>query len=74
MRRRAARVRLRNPSMRRPEQLPEPTEQARQHAHDIPQQRVVGRIMDVGLHHRRVDRSFVPSSSPRSTAAFTTDH
>ncbi|MFO1087732.1 MAG: hypothetical protein U1E21_24490 [Reyranellaceae bacterium] len=54
MRRRAARAvpeALEAPS----QQLPETLLQARQHAYGIPQQRGIGRIMDVGLHHRRVD-------------------
>ena len=33
----------------------EATDQARDDANDIPQQRVVGRMMNVGLHHRGVD-------------------
>src|SRR5450631_2351940 len=33
----------------------EVTDQARDDANDIPQQRVVGRMMNVGLHHRGVD-------------------
>jgi hypothetical protein len=35
--------------------LGQAADQARDHAHHIPQQRVVGRMMDVGLHHRGVD-------------------
>src|SRR5216683_1993830 len=31
------------------------TDQARDDANDIPQQRIVGRMMNVGLHHRGVD-------------------
>src|SRR6478609_3038194 len=33
----------------------EATDQARDDANDIPQQRIVGRMMNVGLHHRGVD-------------------
>jgi hypothetical protein len=33
----------------------EATDRARDHANDIPQQRIVGRMMNVGLHHRGVD-------------------
>src|SRR6266851_1615301 len=33
----------------------EAADQARNHAYHVPQQRVVGRMMNVGLHHRGVD-------------------
>src|SRR6266851_1803308 len=33
----------------------EAADQARNHAYHVPQQRVVGRLMNVGLHHRGVD-------------------
>lgn len=32
-----------------------PCQQARQHAYGVPQQRAVGRMMNVSLHHRGVD-------------------
>src|SRR3984893_16341881 len=49
----------------------EATNEARDDANHIPQQRVVGRMMNVGLH-RGIDTQFWPSASPRSTAACTT--
>src|SRR5712691_12284673 len=56
-----------HPAPRRSRSIPEPldtsalqrcgeaTDQARDDANDIPQQRIVGRMMNVGLHHRGVD-------------------
>ncbi len=38
-----------------PQRCGEAANQARDDANDIPQQRVVGRMMNVGLHHRGVD-------------------
>ena len=56
IRRRADRVRSRNPLIRRRSSAAaRRTDQARDDANDIPQQRVVGRMMNVGLHHRGVD-------------------
>ena len=46
-------------------QLAEPIKQMRQHAHGIPQQRAIGRIMDVGLHHRRVDTQLRAAFQPK---------
>ena len=52
--------------------LGKPTEEPREDAHHIPQQGVVGRMMNVGLHHRGVDPQPPPSSRPSFTAASTT--
>ena len=37
------------------QRLGKPTEESREDAHHVPQQGVVGRMMNVGLHHRGVD-------------------
>jgi hypothetical protein len=44
--------------------LGKPTEEAREDAHHIPQQGVVGRMMNVGLHHRGVDPQPMGVSRP----------
>jgi hypothetical protein len=40
------------------QRLRKPAEEPREHAHHVPQQGVVGRMMNVGLHHRGVDPQF----------------
>src|SRR6266571_1316547 len=47
-----------------PYSLAEAADQARDYPHDIPQQRVVGRVMDVRLHHRGVDPQLLAILQP----------
>jgi hypothetical protein len=54
IRRRADRV-DRTPDTSALQRCGEATDQARDDANDIPQQRAVGRMMNAGLHHRGID-------------------
>jgi hypothetical protein len=47
-------------------------DETRDDANDIPQQRVVGRMMNVGLHHRGVDTQLLSVLQTDPTAACTT--
>jgi hypothetical protein len=67
---------LLHPAPRRSRPIPEPldtpafqrrgeaTDQARDDANDVPQQRVVGRMMNVGLYHRGVDAQLLTVLQP----------
>src|SRR6266702_5692662 len=50
----------------------QPPDQASDHTHDVPQQGVVGRMMNVGLHDRRVDTQLLAILQPEGDAACTT--
>lgn len=50
--------------------LCETTHEPRDHSHPIPEQRIVGWMMDIGFDHRRIDAQFLAILQPQSDGRF----